>query len=312
MKEQASAHGFDILMIMLRRHVHSTSRSVLEDLRAKGIQVVPVDWDLPPGTWVPVMRSGEIFHTGMQKGWCGPMDLMRLHIFGLASYDAVMYVDGDVELQGDVTPVLRCAATGRLLTTSGTMAPVNFAMIATRPDERMLRAAEIFARNSSFTRVDGWAGGGYRPSDSKYIGAECGQGFMHTLYYKATTNALAYWSLKEAGILPEDVKADQLDRCIWNYHGHEKCGVAGKTFDCSLVRVHHKPKDPTQGSCTKLRERGVGKRSQLTAPLCRLSPSVTPRECCSPPCDLRTLRRYVCLGTRRSPRRRGLLEREQV
>merc|ERR1712217_300323 len=130
----------------------------------------------------------------------GPMDLMRLHVFSLQGYDAVVYYDSDVELQGDVMPVLRCAATGRLLTTSGTMSPINVGFIAVRPDPRMLRAAIAFAQNASFDRSTGWAGGGFAPATFKSVGAECGQGFMHTLYYKAARNDLARLSLASVGL----------------------------------------------------------------------------------------------------------------
>ena len=31
---------------------------------------------------------------------------------GLDEYDAVAYFDNDIEFQGDITPLLKCAATG--------------------------------------------------------------------------------------------------------------------------------------------------------------------------------------------------------
>ena len=31
---------------------------------------------------------------------------------GLDEYDAVAYFDNDIEFQGDITPLLRCASTG--------------------------------------------------------------------------------------------------------------------------------------------------------------------------------------------------------
>ncbi|CAK0830209.1 unnamed protein product [Prorocentrum cordatum] len=254
MRAQARAHGLDIVMLMLGSHAAETGEEVRRELAAKGVRIVAVDWDLPPGSWLPVMKDGQIWRRG-REGWCGPMDLMRMHIFGLEGYDAVAYFDTDMELQGDVLPALRCAATGVLLTTSGPLAPVSVAIIVVRPDPRILRASVAFAQKAAFSRVDGWAGGGYLPTANKYIGAECGQGLFHTLFYMQNINRLARWALASSGI--SELRVGQLDRCEWNYQGGEGCGKAGEGFDCGRVRVHHKPKAPTPGCCTKLRERAA-------------------------------------------------------
>ncbi|CAE7151860.1 unnamed protein product, partial [Symbiodinium pilosum] len=65
--------------------------------------------------------------------WCGHQDLIRLHVLALDAYDAVAYYDADCEFQGDITPVLRCAATGKLLTTNGGVGEsLNVGFIAVR------------------------------------------------------------------------------------------------------------------------------------------------------------------------------------
>ena len=41
---------------------------------------------------------------------------------GSSGYDAIAYYDTDIEIRGDITPVLRCAASGKFLSTSGAAA----------------------------------------------------------------------------------------------------------------------------------------------------------------------------------------------
>mmetsp|Transcript_14612 Transcript_14612/g.41769 ORF Transcript_14612/g.41769 Transcript_14612/m.41769 type:complete len:364 (-) Transcript_14612:35-1126(-) len=249
MKAQARTHGIDILMVMRPVDIAATKNETLEAISGHGIRIVPVAWDTPPGMkWVPDNWTGN-------RGWCGAMDLIRLHMFNLTDYDAVAYYDLDIELQGDVTPVLRCAATGRLLTTTGPMSPINMGFIAVRPDRRLLKAAISFAQSASFNKTTGWAGAGFKPTMLKYVGAECGQGFVHTLFYKAHSNAIARRCLEGAGFgRQEQIGAAQVSGCVWNYQGIEQCGEAHKKFNCSRIRAHHKPAEPTGGSCTKLKE----------------------------------------------------------
>ena len=97
--------------------------------------------------------------------------------------------DQDIEFQGDVSSVLRCAATGRMLSASGGVGePLNVGFFAAKPDKRLVRAAEIFADGVEFNRQTGWATGGFAPSGGYFIGAECGQGYVHTLYMKKDFN----------------------------------------------------------------------------------------------------------------------------
>merc|ERR1712130_552112 len=154
-----------------------------------GVQLVEVDWAVP---------SDMIFQK--KENWCGFQDLMRMHILGIEGYDAVAYYDSDIELQGDVMPVFRCAATGRMLSTNGGIGePLNIGFLAVRPDARLLDAARIFARTAPFDDKKGWANSGFAPSGSYFVGAECGQGFFHTLFYKKQS-AVAQKALTEAGL----------------------------------------------------------------------------------------------------------------
>ena len=45
---------------------------------------------------------------------------------GSSGYDAIAYYDTDIEFQGDITPVLRCAASGKFLSTNGGATWINF------------------------------------------------------------------------------------------------------------------------------------------------------------------------------------------
>lgn len=248
MKAQAQVHGIDMLMLMRPTDIAAMPKKMLTQMKDHNVRLVPVDWDLPPG-----MKYKPANWTG-NRGWCGPMDLIRLHMFNLTGYDAVVYYDDDIELRADVTPILRCAATGRMLTTTGPMAPINVGFMAVRPDPRFLKAAVAFAQNASYDHETGWAGGGFRPAWDKYVGAECGQGLLHTLFYKAHKNVLARRCLEYAGLKPEQIGVTQVSGCIWNYQGREQCGKSPEKFNCSHIKVHHKPKSPEEGSCMKFIE----------------------------------------------------------
>jgi len=222
------------------------------------IRLVEVPWALPPTlSWYP-----KYWWPGKPDGWCGPMDLVRLHVLGMEEYDAAAFYDQDIEFQGDVTPMMRCAATGRFLSTSGGVGePLNVGFFASRPDKRLLRAAELFAENITFNDRTGWGGSGFKPSNGRFVGAECGQGFFHTLFYQKHSHK-AQQALAAAGVT---VKAAQLDLCIWNYQGGSTCPP---DFDCSLVRAHHKPtREPQGNDCGKLAfKRGRGRPTTPAPP----------------------------------------------
>ena len=47
-------------------------------------------------------------------------------VLSSSGYDAIAYYDTDIEFQGDITPVLRCAASGKFLSTNGGAALSNW------------------------------------------------------------------------------------------------------------------------------------------------------------------------------------------
>merc|ERR1719277_1939898 len=134
----------------------------------------------------------------------------------LDDYDAVAFYDQDVEFQSDVASILLCASTGRFISTSGGVGePLNVGFFALRPDRRLLRAAEIFAVGISFNRKTGWGDSGFKPAGGYFIGAECGQGYVHSLLYQKQS-LKARDALAAAGLpaLPATtlVEAVQIDR----------------------------------------------------------------------------------------------------
>jgi len=231
MKAQALAGApnvIDILLLMKRSDSRFLRLQHRQWMKAHGVRLLDVDWDVPPDAkYHPV------------KNWCGTKDFIRLHALALEGYDAIAYYDSDIEFQGDVMSVFRCAATGRFLSTNGGIGEaLNVGFFALRPDPRFLQAARIFSRVANFTKPTGWGECGFAPNGGKYVGAECGQGFFHTLFYKRKCK-LARWALAEAGLdAPGALQVAQLDRCVWNYQTSFQCK---KDFDCKRVRVHHKP-----------------------------------------------------------------------
>merc|ERR1719356_1615264 len=132
---------------------------------------------------------------------------------------------------------------------------MNVGFFAVRPDSRLLRAAELFAGVANFSEKPsrssprgGWADSGFAPAGGYFVGAECGQGFFHTLYYKKSSS-IAQNALEEAGLgAPGALVAGQIDRCVWNYQTSFQCK---ENFDCSRVRAHHKPATLKRGSNPK-------------------------------------------------------------
>lgn len=208
------------------------SEETKEALRKQNILWKEVAWALPPKMlYVPVTKPGE-------PAWCGAKDLMRLHALGLEEYKALAYFDTDTQLMGngDFGQVFRCAASGsagHFLTTSGPMSPLNVGMFALKPSRALLNAAVDFAQTSFYDPITGWGDSGLSPNKGSYIGAECGQGFMHALMYKNSKSVLA--SIKTAAY--QRPPAVQLDRCIWNRQHDTGCE---EVMDCDKVVMIHK------------------------------------------------------------------------
>ncbi|CAJ1346054.1 unnamed protein product [Effrenium voratum] len=231
----------DLIMVMLKSDAESMTPRIEKLFQKWGIKLHTVDWDVPP----------DMKHHP-KTDWCGHQDLIRLHVLGLEGYDAVAYFDGDCEFQGDITPMMRCAASGKFLSTSGGMGEaLNVGFFATRPDRRLVQAAVFFARENAYDHDTGWGGVGWAPNGGYYVGGECGQGFFYTLFYRKSEGSRR--ALQSVGLW-ESFQSAQLDRCIWNYQTDSSCV---EDLDCRHVRVHHKPtrERGSERECDKLKFR---------------------------------------------------------
>ncbi|CAJ1426120.1 unnamed protein product, partial [Effrenium voratum] len=164
----AMANNADIVMVMRKSDSQHMTQHQKELFQNHSIKLLDVDWDTPPK--MKGYREG---------GWCGHQDFIRLHVLGMEGYDAVAYYDTDVEFQGDITPVLRCAASGKFLSTNGGLGePLNVGFFALRPDKRLFQAAMNFALDANFSTHTNWGEMGWKPANGYFIGGECGQGAM--------------------------------------------------------------------------------------------------------------------------------------
>eukprot|EP00434_Breviolum_minutum_P025349 symbB.v1.2.022398.t2/scaffold1985.1/size93608/7 len=203
------ANKADLLILMTETDAADMNLSIREKLHNQGVQVHVVSWALPP----------NMKYTKDEN-----------------CYDAVAYFDNDIEVQGDITPVLRCASTGNFLTTNGGLGEaLNVGFFALKPHKLLLEAAENFAEEADYSEQTGWAQEGWKPCGGYYVGGECGQGFFHTLFYKR--QAMLKEQFQKIG---QKWNALQIDKCMWNYQTSYQCN----NFDCSRVRVHHKPMQP--------------------------------------------------------------------
>lgn len=220
---------FDLILIMPKEDAKQLDSEQRQRMTAYNVQLKEVDWAVPPN-----MKFTR------KENWCGFQDFVRLHALGLEGFDAVAYYDTDIQFQGDVTPVFRCAAQDRFLTTNGGVGePLNVGFFAFKPSSALLQAALAFAKQADFDEHTGWGESGWTPAGGYYVGGECGQGFFHHLFYKQFQKA-SQAAFAEAGLAPGSLVTQQIDRCTWNYQTSYNC----EGFDCSRVRAHHKPLSP--------------------------------------------------------------------
>ena len=207
------------------------------------VRIIEVPWVIPPGTSEKVGRD------------CGPKDLIRLHALKLTEYHAIMYVDMDVQIIGDIRPVLQCAASGEFMMTEGSGAPMNAGFMALKPEQRMFDLATWFAANADFsadkpvlhTLHGGWGGGSAWPALGTWPGFSCGQGFLWTLFYGngfGVANATSKLVREAWAKFPDGVHKPRIvDRCIFNYQREapkESGSTCAADFTCSDVINLHK------------------------------------------------------------------------
>mmetsp|Transcript_10541 Transcript_10541/g.26780 ORF Transcript_10541/g.26780 Transcript_10541/m.26780 type:complete len:391 (-) Transcript_10541:339-1511(-) len=221
------------LLRQLRRH-HGSAPDVLflvpegmelvmppdldEMFRAHGVRVLGVAY--PP-------LSASLLHWGAaRKNCCSWREYLKLAVFGLDSYDAVVLLDSDQQVLGDLSEAFCCVADSRrVLFTSGPLSPWNGGFLALSPRRDVHAHMQEVLRHVVFSPADGYNGTGFgrtgwfrddigaakaRPARAHY-GAEGPQGFLY-YYHRLMSNDR-----------PGATEAVELDRCIWNY---QKEGLA--------------------------------------------------------------------------------------
>lgn len=233
--------------VVTPRAGHSQGIFLLTDnerafLKKHNVKIVEAPWSVPPGLFA--------------CDGCASTDLLRLHAMHLTEYDAIAYFDFDVTLQGDVVPLLDCAATGEILMTEGAVSPLNIGMMAWKPSDELFKMALYFAEKAEFHRDQellslyqgAWGDSGTAPSRSAFPGMGCGQGFLWALLYGNGLGfgAKAYSHVAQeaaAKYMPIRKDARLIDRCIWNYQreppspSERQCK---KDFQCKDVIAMHK------------------------------------------------------------------------
>jgi len=185
-------------------------------LAQRGVRIVEVPWVYP------AITESVFRETHADSQTFGPGEFIRIHLWNLTEYDAVLYLDHDMLLVGDVTPMLLCShATGIYLTSSGNTAPLNLGLHSLRPNEGVFKAmVEVLSRTeyepeNGFTSVPGrntwgiieWMG---LDRGSAHAGL---QGFLYYFFYRG--DEVVQQALERHGV-PRTIAA-QVARCMWNY-----------------------------------------------------------------------------------------------
>ena len=115
-------------MLLLAPPNNITRHPIPEPLRRSlvvaRVQVREVPW-VKPALHPSIQRTGGVI---------GAREFMKLHAFSLTEYAAVLYLDLDVLVTGDVSPLLDCAANGTHVFTPGVTSMLNAGVWAVRPD----------------------------------------------------------------------------------------------------------------------------------------------------------------------------------
>eukprot|EP00037_Helgoeca_nana_P019115 m.185375 g.185375 ORF g.185375 m.185375 type:complete len:615 (+) comp24725_c0_seq1:140-1984(+) len=247
--QAAKAHGVDLVYL------------VPPDAAAK-YPLTPVEFayfetsyeKLKRGKWlIPPNMVSKIQHG------CTMMEMIRFGVMGLEEYDAVIYLDSDVHVFGDMTDVFKCvASTDRMLYTNGPRSVFNMGFYAVRPDKRLVEAFEYYMARANYTRADhetgkrtqwwgagGWDGIGFAPNIHDYITSECGQGIMPALYFKnGERNSTQLVDEAWLHVGRDRPTAYPLDRCQYNWihegTAYSRYTQCEKEFTCGQTKLMHK------------------------------------------------------------------------
>lgn len=206
------------------------------------IRIVQAKWSVPPSLSPTAPGSGE----------CGASGYLVAHALGMLEYGTVLVIGADATVRGDFAPAFRCGESGRVLSTSGPMAPTSDGFLMLNPSRALSEAVRVlWAQDLSVVWQTEAAGGVGFPR------SECGAGLVWALLYSnqnvvdrrelpdpdspvqraraAKLKALhAPWEAHDRGDKP---RALQLDRCIWNRHAGDAGVCARYNQTCSSARV---------------------------------------------------------------------------
>eukprot|EP00039_Didymoeca_costata_P007014 m.95508 g.95508 ORF g.95508 m.95508 type:complete len:1052 (+) comp13496_c0_seq2:288-3443(+) len=236
------------------QYIHPLSQEELQILKFYNVKVQGVPWLVPP-------------ETSPNVGGCGGKDLIRLNVFNQTQYDAVIYYDWDVFVNGDLKPLFKCAHSGEFMMASGALAYLNAGFMALRPSHDLMELVLYFSKHAKFdldpthllTVHGGWGEGSAWPNanGANYPGFECGQGYLWTLifgnglgveYGHSEVAREAHAKFPKA--LPRPGRI--LDRCLYNYQRDRGSGCA-PGFTCKNIVAIHKAYEPGKGAgmCAK-------------------------------------------------------------
>jgi len=234
MQSQAAAaryHNADYVLVM--PELVPASHLALEELAVDmGMKFHTVPWVLPPN-----MSASIPIESG---GCCGAREFMKLHVFNMTQYDAIVFYDTDVLIresntsewsEGVLTPLFNCAASGYFLSTSCSkhFPWVNGGFFAVRPSIELFDAMLDELARATVNKWTGWNNNGWGP---KNFGASASQfrmqGFLTYFFYQGTHQ--------------KAVQARQVDGCIWNrqkWHTLDECNNGDEALCRQVTRVFH-------------------------------------------------------------------------
>mmetsp|Transcript_38189 Transcript_38189/g.85929 ORF Transcript_38189/g.85929 Transcript_38189/m.85929 type:complete len:359 (+) Transcript_38189:134-1210(+) len=253
MLSQAAAaryHNADYVLVM--PDVDHRADRVLEELKDTMDMVFhKVPWVLPPN-----MSASIPIESG---GCCGAREFMKLHVFNMTQYDAIVFYDTDVLIsqsndskwsEGVLTPLFNCAASSYFLSTSCSkhFPWVNGGFFAVQPSVDLFDAMLYELSRATVNKWTGWNGNGWGP---KNFGATASQfrmqGFLSYFFYQ--------------GVHQKAVLARQVDGCIWNrqkWHTLEECDHGDDARCREFTRVFH------HSGCFDARPNDVRRRRWIT------------------------------------------------
>lgn len=222
------------------------------ELLAWGWKLVHTDWIEPP------LMHPSIGKLVAGTGCCGARIFHKIHAFGLAQYDGVVFLDTDVAIAeaSSLRIMLDCAASGFVLTTRGQASPTNGGLWIFPPSARLERTVLDTLARTEVRPADGWNHSGWgafgRPRRGLEAFNDCfgHQGFSYWFFFQSS--ARIPFDPAPTGRRPAggrgagaggragpatELRPAMLDSCIWNSQPGVKATCTGTPR--AHVRVVH-------------------------------------------------------------------------